>query len=231
MTGTYRFADKRVRIDSIYPDVHALCRRYAVQGDADIDIRIVHDDILNEISDSCTSEGYAETLAVYRKIAEIMPYYDIFLFHGSAIAVDNECYIFAAPSGTGKSTHARLWREVLGDRAVMVNDDKPLIRIDNGCCYAYGTPYDGKHRLSNDICVPIRAVCIIQRDTHNHICETGFSEAFPFLMAQSYRPRDAAALGRTISLIERMKESVRFYRLGANMEHSAAELSYETMRK
>ena len=73
MTGTYRFADKRVRIDSIYPDVHALCRKYAVQGDADIDIRIVHDDILNEISDSCTSEGYAETLAVYRKISEIMP--------------------------------------------------------------------------------------------------------------------------------------------------------------
>jgi serine kinase of HPr protein (carbohydrate metabolism regulator) len=61
-----------------------------------------------------------------------MPYYDTFLFHGSAIAVDGVGYLFTAKSGTGKSTHARLWRELLGARAVMVNDDKPLLRVTEG---------------------------------------------------------------------------------------------------
>ena len=63
-----------------------------------------------------------ETLAVYRKMAD----YDTVLLHGSAIAVDDEGYFFTAKSGTGKSTHARLWREMLGDRAVMINDDNRL---------------------------------------------------------------------------------------------------------
>lgn len=52
-----------------------------------------------------------------------------FLFHGSCVAVDGEGYLFAAKSGVGKSTHARLWRELLGDRAVMFSDDEPLIRV------------------------------------------------------------------------------------------------------
>ena len=56
------------------------------------------------------SDAYLETLAIYRKIAEKMPAYDTFLFHGSAISVDGKAYIFTAKSSTGKSTHARLWR-------------------------------------------------------------------------------------------------------------------------
>ena len=47
--------------------------------------------------------------------------YDTILFHGSVIAVDGEGYLFTAKSGTGKSTHARLWRETFGDRAVRVS--------------------------------------------------------------------------------------------------------------
>ncbi len=60
----------------------------------------------------------------YRKLAESLLEYGVLLFHGSSVAVDGFGYIFAAQSGTGKSTHARLWRELLGERAVMVNDDK-----------------------------------------------------------------------------------------------------------
>ena len=69
------------------------------------------------------SNAYLESLAVYRKLCEKMLDYDCFLFHCSAIALDGKAYLFAAPSGTGKSTHTRLWREVFGNRAVMINDD------------------------------------------------------------------------------------------------------------
>lgn len=70
-----------------------------------------------------------EETAVYRKIADKMVDYDTFVFHGSVIAVEGQAYLFTAKSGTGKSTHTRLWREMLGDKAVMVNDDKPMLRV------------------------------------------------------------------------------------------------------
>lgn len=53
------------------------------------------------------------------------------MIHGSAISVGREGYLFTAKGGTGKSSHARLWRELLGDRAVMMNDGKPFIRVSD----------------------------------------------------------------------------------------------------
>lgn len=78
------------------------------------------------MADGEYSLSYLETLAVYRKIVTRLVFSDILLIHGSAIAVDGKAYLFTAPSGTGKSTHTRMWREYFKDRAVMVNDDKPL---------------------------------------------------------------------------------------------------------
>lgn len=86
------------------------------------------------------SDAYLETLAVYRKIADYLLSCDTLLFHGSVIAVDGEGYLFTAKSGTGKSTHTRLWREYFGERAVIVNDDKPLLHITDSGVTAYGTP-------------------------------------------------------------------------------------------
>lgn len=115
------------------------------------------------------SDEYLETLAVYRKIAEKMPVYDTILFHGSVIAVDGMGYLFTAKSGTGKSTHTRLWREHFGNRAVMLNDDKPLLKVTADSVIAYGTLWDGKHRLSNPIKVPLSSICVIERATGNSI--------------------------------------------------------------
>ena len=61
------------------------------------------------------SDIYLETMAVYRKIEDKLLDYDTILFHGSAVAVDGVGYLFTAKSGTGKSTHTRLWREMLSE--------------------------------------------------------------------------------------------------------------------
>ena len=132
ISNTYNFADINVEIESIYPYVHELCSEYVTSMPADFRIKIKHDDICFErerLDNTKATDEYLETLAVYRRIAEIMPEYDGFLFHGSSIEVDGSAYIFTAKSGTGKSTHAALWRKLLKDKAVMINDDKPLIRL------------------------------------------------------------------------------------------------------
>ena len=232
-SGVYRFAEKCVRIHSLHADVHALCRDYRDDGLPAFVVSIEPADIACERGRSALqgSDGYLETLAVYRKIAERMPDYDTCLFHGSCVAVDDAAYLFIAASGTGKSTHARLWRELLGERAVMVNDDKPLIRISGGGAVAYGTPWDGKHRLSRNIAVPLVAVCILERSAENRIREITPSEALPMLLQQVYRPMDAGAMEKTLGLIDDLARCVRLYRLGCNMEIGAAVLSYNTMKE
>ena len=242
MTGIFRIAERDVEITSIYPDIQNCCAEYLHSGELDFIVKTTQADIVFEREKSARedalegiptrrfSDGYLETLAVYRKIAERMPEYDTFLFHGSCIAVDGVGYLFTARSGTGKSTHTRLWRELMGERAVMVNDDKPLIRMTDEEAIAYGTPWDGKHRLSSNIAVPLKAVCILERSVENRIREITSSEALPMLLQQVYRPMDSAAMARTLNLIDRLAGRVKFYRLGCNMNIEAAQVAWEAMR-
>ena len=231
MTDTYCFAEIRVRITTVTQGVHYLCSGYAADGPADFAVRTAREEIEYERSRAeypgCPDE-YLESLAVCRKIAERMPEYDTFLFHGSAIAVDGQAYIFTAASGTGKSTHTRLWRELTGGRAVMVNDDKPLIRVSrDGTATVYGTPWDGKHHLSSNTAARVAAICILEQSADNRIRGIPREEAMDMLVQQTYRPAGPETLARTLALLDRM--DVRFYRLACNMDISAAELSYRTM--
>lgn len=177
------------------------------------------------------SDGYLETLAVYRQIAERMPAYDTILFHGSCVAVDGTGYLFAAKSGTGKSTHTRLWRELLGDRAVMINDDKPLIRVAEEGAVIFGTPWDGKHRLSRNISVPLKSICLLYRAPENQIRPISEREAYPLLLQQVYRPMDSEAMRKTLTLVDRLAAAVSLWRLGCNMDIQAAQVAFEAMKE
>ena len=113
MNNIYRIADKNIKISSLFPFIHVYCEEYETDGEADFEIGITEEDIRAERREVQTeiTDDWLEISAVYRKIAEIMPTYDTLMIHGSAISVDGECYLFIAKSGTGKSTHTRLWRE------------------------------------------------------------------------------------------------------------------------
>jgi len=242
MRSSYQIADRIIQIQSISPNVHRLCDDYRAEGAPDFTVETTQADIDFEREKSARedeiegiqirqfSDGYLETLAVYRKIAEKMPEYDTILFHGSCVAVDGIGYLFTAKSGTGKSTHTRLWRELLKNRAVIVNDDKPLIRISDSGAVIYGTPWDGKHRLSTNIAVPLKALCILERGEKNSIRPITASEAYPMLLQQAYRPMDNMAMNKTLTLIDRLAASVSLWRLGCNTEIEAARVAYEAMK-
>ena len=237
----YRMAERTIGIESLYERVHTRCAAYRTEGapdfivgttPADIDferVQSAREDQLEGRQPRQWSEEYLEELAIYRKIAERMPAYDTFLVHGSAVAVDGWGYLFTAKSGTGKSTHARLWQELLGDRLVYVNDDKPLVRIAPDGAVIYGTPYDGKHHRSSDVAVPLRAVCFLRRGRENSIRACSTRDAFPRLLQQVYTPADQEALRRTLSLLQALTAQVRFYELACNMDPEAARVAFEGM--
>ena len=233
ITGRYEFAGKTVEVNSLHEAVHRYCAAYRTDAPADFSVTITQENIEYERAREEApghADAYLEELAVYRKVSEKMPYYDTILFHGSVIAVDGVAYVFTAKSGTGKSTHTALWRRLFGDRAVMVNDDKPLLHIGD-VVTAYGTPYDGKHKLSNKIAVPLKAVCILERAEENSIVKITRSEAYPMLVQQAYRPADVVAMQKTLSLIDKMADTVGLFRLGCNMDPDAARVAYEGMNR
>ena len=231
INGTYRFAGKTVEIRSMHRLVHTMSRNYTSPHPAELVIEITPTDIDFERkkSEGPCSDAYLETLAVYRKLAHALLPEDVLLFHASAVAVDGFGYLFTAVSGTGKSTHAGLWRQLFGSRAVMVNDDKPLLKIEEKRVTAFGTPWSGKHALDTNTSVPVRAICILRRAEHNSIREITPYEALPMLLQQSYRPTDQKELVQTLHLVERMSEQAELYELSCNMDVEAARLAYETM--
>jgi len=241
LTQTYRLAGVVVRVESLHPGVHELCRAYRCDASPDLVMRTTQEDIDFERKRSAAADiaagrqprassgSYLETLAVYRHVAEAMPGRSTMLVHGSCVAVGGAAYLFCAPSGTGKSTHARLWRELLGERAMMVNDDKPLVRVDDGQVIVFGTPWDGKHRLSTNTAVPLRGICLLQRAETNHIERLDPAKAQSALLRHVYRPLDPAALSLTLGLVDRLLTCVDLWRLGCTRDIEAARVSCAAM--
>ena len=253
-----QLAGHRIRIFPRYEWIREYCKDYIIPDTGlgkeylsdevagvtttDLTVQISSDDIAYECLHSdrdaqkngqepvMYTDAYLETLAVYRRIAEWMPMQNTLLFHGSVVAVDGQAYLFTAKSGTGKSTHTRLWREYFGDRAVMINDDKPLLQIREDGIYAYGTPWDGKHRLSTNMSAPLSGICILRRGADNSICRISAEDAYPMLVQQCYRPMDKVALGHTMCLLDRIKETVPCYELYCNMSEKAVETAYNGMK-
>lgn len=153
------------------------------------------------------------------------------IFHSSAVAVDGDAYLFCGPSGAGKSTHARLWRELLGDKAVTVNDDKPIIKLENGEFFVYGTPWTGKHRLGNNVRYKIKAICEIKQAKENKIEKLSFFNAFALVMNQTLRPEKEEDTDKLLKTIEKFLVQVKSYRLYCNVSLDAAKLSFESMSK
>lgn len=241
--GKYILADMCVAIRSLYEEVQRMCADYRAPQDREPDflVQTSEQEIEAERAQSEETrieEGlppyefeapYLETLAVYRKIATEAVSRGRLLMHGSVIAVDGRAYMFTARSGTGKSTHVRLWRQLFGERAVMINDDKPLLKVTEQETRIYGTPWDGKHRLSTNTSAPLQAICILTRAAENTIREIKPAEAVNMLIMQTFRPEDSTLLLSTFDLLDRMARNVRFYLLGCNMDPEAAVVSSQAM--
>ena len=239
-------AGKQIDLSFLYESTRRFLKDYEVtsdiqtESDFSVVIRPEHiererkkaarEDLASGLSPRQFPDAYLEQLAIYRQIAEKMPFYQTLLIHGSVIAVDGKGYMFTAKSGTGKSTHARLWRELLGERARMINDDKPLVRITESGIKAFGTPWDGKHHLSMNAQAPLKAICFLEQAKENSIEPITSQEAYLPLLAQVYRPADPQALAKSLQLLDILKEKVSFFHLACNMDPDAARIAWEMMR-
>jgi hypothetical protein len=154
--------------------------------------------------------------------------FDGFLLHSSAVAKDNNAYLFSASSGTGKSTHTSLWLKNFKD-AFIINDDKPAIKIEDDGIYVCGTPFSGKTDQNKNVKVPLKAICILERGEKNKIEKIKSSDAVLPILNQTIRPEDKMV--NLMALVIETLKSTNVYRLYCNITDEAAMVSYNRMSK
>lgn len=236
----YKIADIHWKITEIAPRYQTLLNKYIVQQMTMHLIKLEGADLQTQnIEGSEIIHFYGQTLSFefYQYITTGLAFaralldFNGFCLHSSAIAVDNKAVLFAAKSGTGKSTHTRLWREYFGeDKAIMINDDKPAIRLmEDGVFYAYGTPWSGKTDLNTNVKVPLAAIVLLERSDTNWIEPVNRREAVMQIYVHALKPEDGDK-DKTIKLMDivgKTAEKIPVYRMGCTISEEAVKLAYE----
>jgi hypothetical protein len=230
-----KLADKKIKIESLYREVYQMCSAYLCEEEeADIEIHSSRELIEEENGENregnAVTDAYRETLAVYRQIAEEMLAYDTFLMHGSVVAKGGRAFMFTAASGVGKTTRTRLWLDQIADSQV-INGDKPLIRITDQEVIACGSPWSGKEKLNNNLCLPLAAVYFLERGEETSLRRLSFSEVFVRLLRQTYRPKEAGKMAKTLELLKKMENKTAFYLYRNNLKDMDMKWLYEETMK
>lgn len=150
--------------------------------------------------------------------------------HSSAVVADGRCALFLGESGTGKSTHTRLWVENI-DGAKLLNDDSPIIRIIDGEVRVYGSPWSGKMPCYKNESHPIAGLCRLEQAPYNKI------HCLPTILAiGAILPSCPPVFAHDVTLqdmicdtVGRLLRTTRAYRLECLPNEDAARLSHKTI--
>lgn len=223
-----------------FDSTREFCREYLTRDEPQFTVELTRQDIDREREISrrqdiwdgvpvrAFTDAYLETIALYRKLAEPLLSRGCIIFHGAVAAVDGECYLFTAKSGTGKTTHTKLWKKNIPNSYIL-NGDKPLIKVGNCGIMAYGTPWRGKEAYGVNQGLPLKAVCVLQRSRENQIETMEAGQAYPVLYQQAHHVESVEGMELTMQLLDTLAGQVPMYRLGCNMEDEAALVSYRLM--
>ncbi len=151
--------------------------------------------------------------------------------HSSVIEAEERAVMFLGESGTGKSTHTRLWRENI-EGAHLLNDDSPIVRIDDeGNAIVYGTPWSGKTPCYRNLHYPLAGIVRLSQAPHNKIRPLHVISAIGALLP-SCPPSfayDATLQDRVCNIISQIIRTTKVYHLECLPDGAAAELSHKTI--
>ena len=156
--------------------------------------------------------------------------YDTIAIHSSCIVYKNKAYLFLGESGTGKSTHTRLWREHI-EGAVLLNDDSPMIRVEEDKVWAYGSPWSGKTPCYKQERYELAGCVRLSQAPYNKIKKLSVLQAYGAIHP-SCPPEfayDSVLYDGVSSFIGKILSQVPFYHLVCLPDADAARLSCTTI--
>ena len=153
------------------------------------------------------------------------------LVHASTIMKGDYGYPFIAESGTGKSTHTSLWLRFIDDCSLM-NDDNPVIRIEDGTPYIYGSPWSGKTPCYRNVRALLGAVTRIERAPKNSIERLPVVKAFASVLPScSTMMWDKSIYDHVCNAVTRIIETTPVYTLHCLPDAEAAQICHQTIAR
>lgn len=148
--------------------------------------------------------------------------------HSSFIRYEGGAILFTAPSGTGKSTQARLWETYAA--AEQINGDRSVIRCVDGVWTAFGFPFAGSSGIFRNDSVPIRAIVVLRQAPENTIERLRAGEAFRLLYSESAFQRwHDAGHQRIVDLLVKLSREIPVYLLRCTPDERAVALLRKTI--
>lgn len=235
-------ADCVIRVHNQYSYVEYFCRDYLTDNSRPwlLEIKISKEAIEEEQkkAERQVSQAYCESLCIYRQISMELLRYHIMLMHSAVISCDGRGYAFCAKSGTGKSTHIALWKQVFGERITIINGDKPLVRQTPGKAekdkpqfIAYGTPWCGKEGWGNRDFVPLKAICFLTRGSGNSIRKMEEAEIIQRLFHQLLIPETEELLEAEMEIVDDLIQEIPFFELTCNISEEAVWTAYRMLQQ
>lgn len=234
-----KIAGHTALVTSLFDSTKDYCKAYLTEDEPEFSITVTREDLAFEQAEllaEARAEGmkprkftdpFLDRAAIQRGFADHLFEKNILLCHGSTVAVDGRAYLFTAKCGTGKSTHTRLWREVFGDRAVMVNDDKPFLILTEDGVLACGAPWSGKHGLDTNVTLPLGGICILERGPENTIRPASLDEALPRLLHETHCPQGQE--DRFRAQVARLAANVPLWHMECTKDPDAARTAHGAM--
>ena len=227
-----KIADIAIGLDNRYEFIEKFAVDYLSDEQPEFIVSATDEDIEAErkIAEANYPADYLESIVMYRKIAEKLSEYEALVFHGAVIEVDGKAYAITAHSGVGKTTHVRLWLREFGDRARILNGDKPILRVINGKIYACGTPWRGKEHYGVNAMRELCGIAFLDRGLENRAYKIDTNGITLKFMNQIYLgKKDALMLSRTMRLADKILKCVPLYQLECNMDPEAAHVAYRAL--
>ena len=226
-----KFADIYIKIHTNYDYMFKFCKDYIVNTETyDFEV-FPGENYLDILSDNqIFSEEYRESISIYEEIGKQLPKINAFIMHGAVITYKDKALMFTAKSGTGKSTHIKLWKQYFNADVDIVNGDKPIVRFFEDGIKVYGTPYCGKEGWHKNRSAYLHSICIVQRGTNNMIQKISSESAIIPLYKQLFIPKDSEEIaGRILELFNTLLLNTSVYVLQCNISSEAVKVAYEGM--
>ena len=228
----YEIAGLRIDIQNKYDYTTKFCREYLssdLSAPIDFSVSVTDEEIEEERKHSQGfSIGYLENICLYRRLCTEATLHNRILLHASVLSYDGKGYAFLGSSGTGKSTHTRLWLKHV-EGAKIVNGDKPILEKTKNEFIAYGTPWRGKESWGENTFAPLKGLCFLEQAKENSISRLTPSETVKRLMVQMLLPSDEEKATATLELADELIQSVPAYLLRCDISETAVKTSFETL--
>ena len=228
----YEIAGLRVKIENQYDFTTKFCREYLSEDQTskvDIVAKVTEEEFAAEksLSDEF-SDGYIENICLYRSICTQIPVFNRMLLHCAVLEYDGKGYAFLGRSGTGKSTHTKLWKQYLGTPK-MINGDKPILEYVGDGFLAYGTPWRGKESWGMRASAPLCGLCFLEQAKENSIRKLTPSEVSTRLFGQILLPESEENVISTLDLADKLIVTTPAFLLKCDISKEAVKLSFEEL--